>query len=165
MLALTTPGRRTAAAIAGAAALVGSALVIAGQPAATGATTMTFRYQDSTFNLVDVPPLAASQDEPPSPGDYFVLTNKLFRGQDRVGSLHATCLFTKRTSDPARIPLLCSGVYTLPGGTLVGSALLRSGEQVNTIAITGGTGRFAGMSGTSTETPTRHGGHVEIHVH
>lgn len=165
MLALTSHRRRTVAAVVAATALTGGALLVAGQPAATGAGAMTFRYENGTFKFIDVPPMATSQDEPPSPGDYFVLTNKLFRGQDRVGGLNATCLVTKRTSNPDRTPLLCSGVYNLPGGTLVGSALLRSGDNINTIAVTGGTGRFAGMSGTSVETPSGNGGTVEIHIH
>jgi hypothetical protein len=165
MPALTTRRRRTAAAVVTATTLAGSGLLVAAQPAATGAAAMTFRFEDSTFKYIDVPPLATSPDEAPSPGDYFVLTNKLFRGEKRVGGLHATCLFVKRTADPARLPLLCSGAYTLPGGTLVGSALLRSEDPVNHIAVTGGTGRYAGMSGTATEHPRPDGsGRVEIDV-
>jgi hypothetical protein len=45
--------------------------------------------------------------------------------------------------------MLCTGFYTLPGGTLVGTTLARPSQQPGTlhIAITGGTGRYEGARG------------------
>lgn len=130
-------------------------LVLAGhQSTATGAddaSVFTMRFEPASFKLVDVPPAAASETSPPGPGDYFVLKNRLFKGDRRLGALHATCVITNRGTSPGNTPLLCTGVYRLPGGTLIGSALLSTDAEVNRIAVTGGTGRFTGMTGIATE--------------
>jgi hypothetical protein len=161
-----SPSPRRRAAVLGAAAAFTATVVVAGsQPSASGADTMRFRFEEVSFRYVDLPPLGEGEDSLPSAGDYFVLKNKLLRGDERVGSLHATCVFPTRAKDPARIRLLCTGAYSLPGGTLVGTAVLGGTEEVNHIAITGGTGRFAGMSGTAIEHNNEDGsGRVVIRV-
>jgi hypothetical protein len=145
------PRRRVVASLVALSSVPAIALVAASQSTATGSESMTLQFRGSTFDMIDVPPTSSDPDAPPSPGDYFVLSNKLFRDGDRVGSLFATCLFPKGAGSSASIPLLCTGSYKLPGGTLVGTALLKSDDPVNHIAITGGTGRYAGMTGTATE--------------
>jgi hypothetical protein len=151
MSGLSPSPRRRAAVLGAAAALTATVVVAGSQASASGADTMRFRFEEVSFRFVDLPPRATDPDSPPSAGDYFVLENKLLRGGERVGSLHATCVFPTRAKNPERIKLLCTGAYSLPGGTLVGTAVLGATEDVNRIAITGGTGRFAGMSGTATE--------------
>jgi hypothetical protein len=64
-----------------------------------------------------------------------------------VGQLNIDCVTTKGGLNYISI---CTGVYTLPGGTLVGTTLSRGPTQgPNTlhIAITGGTGRYEGARG------------------
>jgi hypothetical protein len=156
--------RLVAAAVTSLVAVILLVLVATGQHAATGAaaaTTLRMRFEPGALKFVDAPPRAEDESTPPSMGDYLVLTNKLFRGQKRVGALHATCMFANRASDPARLRLLCTGAYKLPRGTLTGTALLRGGGRLQRIAITGGTGRFAGMTGTATET-SGHGGNGRV---
>lgn len=168
MSLLSSPRRRVAL-VSSAALAAAPLLLLAGhQPTATGAagaTSFTLRFEPASFKLVDMPPVADSETSPLSPGDYFVLKNRLLRGERRVGALHATCVITARASSPGHTPLLCSGFYRLPGGTLAGSALLATDNVVNTIAITGGTGRFAGMTGTATELNNDDGtGRVRVRI-
>jgi hypothetical protein len=150
MFKLDTARQRVIAAGGTAAGL--AALVLVLQPfQATGQTaaaeTLTFKAKDGTFRLIDMAP----KGEHPSAGDYFAITSRLFKGGERIGTLHATCLVTRRTANPANTPLLCQGVYRLPGGKLAGTALLVGENPVTRIAITGGTGQYAGASGVSVE--------------
>jgi hypothetical protein len=52
--------------------------------------------------------------------------------------------------------LQCNGIYTLPGGTLTGTALVPQSQTSTApvqVAITGGTGRYDGARGQATTTP------------
>lgn len=128
-----------------------SVLVVAAHPTtATGSTasaeTLTFTSREGSFRFIDIAP----KGERPTPGDSLVLVNQLWSSGERVGSLHATCVVTRKAKDPDRTPLLCHGMYLLPGGRLSGTAVV-GGSDTTTIAITGGTGKYAGASGTSVE--------------
>ena len=152
MSSLSTTRARVAAVAVGIAAA--PVILLAAHPGAatgtTGGTTLTFHFRSETFRPVDVPP-RGGDEAPPSPGDYIVVTNGLYQSGDRVGALHATCVVTRRVANPDKTPLFCSGAYKVPGGTIVGSALLRISGSTSHIAVTGGTGQYAGASGTSTE--------------
>jgi hypothetical protein len=66
------------------------------------------------------------------------------KGQ-RVGHTYATCTATTGGSNPA---LQCTGTFKLPGGTLIGSALIdTTGDAPQRIAILGGTGAYEGARG------------------
>ena len=152
MYSFSTSRRRLAAVVVGVAAI--PVILLAAHPSTatgttSGATTLSFDFRPETFKVIDMPPKAAGNEL--SPGDYFVLTNGLYQGGERVGALHATCVVTRKAATPERTRLLCSGSYKVPGGTLVGTALLRTSGQTSHIAVTGGTGQYAGASGTSTE--------------
>jgi hypothetical protein len=141
-----------------------SALVVAAHPiAATSSTataqTITFTARGSTFHEVDVAP----KGETPTPNDSFVVTSKLFRAGERIGTLHAQCVVTRRAADPARTPLLCQGVYKFKDGTITGTALL-SANPISRVAVTGGTGAYAGASGTATEVPTENENRVRVTI-
>lgn len=86
----------------------------------------------------------------PKPGDGFIFRAKLFRNGMRVGWLNVVCTQLIGTQDQ------CQGTFTLPGGTLVGSALTSTmnNESVTHIAITGGTGRYDQASGQAWSTNT-----------
>jgi hypothetical protein len=91
---------------------------------------------------------AANVDNPPagqSAGDVIVFTERLSNAAGHtIGSDAATCtyLFDQH--------LLCTGVYALRGGQLFVSLLQPglTGPQNYGQAITGGTGRYDGASGT-----------------
>lgn len=147
---MNTPLRLTLAALA--AALLGLALVAS----ASAATTITFKEPEkgSTFTYVDVAPVAPKKHGFPtaiSPGDQLVLTNPLTEGGKTIGKLRARCTATanaKTTSNAAFTDahFICEGVFTLPGGTLYGNASIVKGGTEG--AITGGTGKYAGATGT-----------------
>jgi hypothetical protein len=167
MYKLNTTRRRAAASVV-ALSTIPVMLMVTSPGSATGTTsessTLTFRMRTGSFRFIDMPPKAATADAPPSPGDYLVLTNRIFKAGDRVGTLHATCVVTRRAANPDRTPLLCTGAYRLPGGTLTGTTVLTTSATTH-IAITGGTGRFAGASGTSTEHDNQDGTtHVTIRL-
>ena len=63
-----------------------------------------------------------------------------------IGQLTFSCVTTKGGPNWIQI---CTGVYTLPGGTLVGTTLDVPSQGPNAlhIAITGGTGRYEGARG------------------
>jgi hypothetical protein len=123
--------------------------------AATG-TTLTFKEPEkgSTFTYVDVAPTAPKKHGFPtaiSPGDQLILTNPLTEDSKTIGKLRAKCTATaaaKTTSETAFLQahFICDGAFTLPGGTLYANAsIVKAGTEG---AITGGTGKYAGASGT-----------------
>jgi hypothetical protein len=75
-------------------------------------------------------------------------TNRTLRTMQKkpIGQLNISCVATKGGLNWIQI---CTGVYTLPGGTLVGTTLNLPSQGPNTlqIAITGGTGRYEGARG------------------
>ena len=75
-------------------------------------------------------------------------TNRTLRTMQKkpIGQLNISCVATKGGPDWIQI---CTGVYTLAGGTLVGTTLNRpfQGPSRLHIAITGGTGRYEGARG------------------
>ena len=81
-------------------------------------------------------------------GDETVYTRTLRTLQKKpLGQLNIDCFATRGGVNSIAI---CTGVYTLPGGTLVGTTISRNPSQSpNTlhIAITGGTGRYEGARG------------------
>lgn len=76
------------------------------------------------------------------PGDGFIFHSKMFRGHRQVGTLDAQCTLT--LSQHAQ----CVGTFSLPGGTLSGTALTSvNGNAPTHVAINGGTGRYARARG------------------
>jgi hypothetical protein len=148
--------RKRGLAIAGTVALVPAVFLLgsaaSGSTTAHTAHTLRFLEKPGTFTFVDIPP-QQGPDELPAAGDGFVFTSRVFRGGERVGTLHARCTVTTDSTDPANLPLLCDGALVLPHGTITGTTLTRSGSERTVIAITGGTGRFTGAEGTMVETP------------
>jgi hypothetical protein len=104
-------------------------------------TTIKLRSQLDQVHLVDNAPAGDS------PGDVLLFTEHLFDSHGkRIGSDAASCL---RLFDKTS---LCTAVYTLPRGTIMVQLLQPGlmGTLTYDQAITGGTGRYAGASGTVT---------------
>jgi hypothetical protein len=78
-----------------------------------------------------------------APGDEFIFRSKLLNGDGhQVGTLDVVCtlVFGNRSQ--------CLGTFTLPGGTVTGSALApNNGNAPIRIAVAGGTGRYANVRG------------------
>jgi hypothetical protein len=80
-------------------------------------------------------------------GDEAVFTRTLRTMQKKpVGQLNVSCVVTKGGLNWIAI---CTGVYELEGGTLVGTTINRPSQGPNKlhIAVTGGTGRYEGARG------------------
>lgn len=156
-----TPRRLAASAVVLASV---SVLVVAAHPTtATGSTaaeTLTFKSKEGTFRFIDVAP----KGELPTTGDSLLITNKLFKSGERIGTLHAQCVVTRQVANPDNTPMLCQGVYVLDGGTITGTAMLLSNDAVTKIAVTGGTGAYAGASGTAKEVPSESGNSSKVTV-
>jgi len=143
--------KRIGAAAVAVAALPVTALAL--QPtnaASTSSAQETFRLVErpGTFKYLDLPPKQRSNNSPPSVGDEIILTSRLYRSGTRVGTLHAVCTVTKRTGNVERTPLSCVGSFVLGRDSIEVAGIVVT-EDID-IAITGGTGRYAGARGTVT---------------
>jgi hypothetical protein len=132
----------TAASLAGAAALASSGAAQAPGPP-TGTKDVVLRQ--SSFKFLDHPPRRRG-DVPPSPGDVSIIGYRILdaNGQKRLGQLDAVCTSTDRRGKRVQ----CTGAMHLPDGQI---ELAGTGDP---LAITGGTGAYAGARGTADSTST-----------
>jgi hypothetical protein len=136
-------------------------LIAAGPAAAAGTTTLTFKEPDkgSTFAFVDNPPVAKKVHGFPTaftPGDLIIFTNPLEAEGKIVGKIRVTCEATQASSAKnfTGAGFLCNGIAKIPGGSLVFAAELSQGGTEG--AIIGGTGRYAGATGTFVSKELKH---------
>jgi hypothetical protein len=101
-----------------------------------------------TFKLTSKLDQAAAVDSAPtgdSPGDLLVFTEKLYNARGKqVGTDAAQCV---RLFDATS---LCTGVYKLRGGQIHVQLVQPGPTGVYDQAVTGGTGKYAGVRGTVT---------------
>lgn len=154
-----TRGRRVAA---GAAALMFASLGVAAcgsdksDPAFTQ-QTLRFTEQDTNdFSFIDNPPKTTFGKEGPeklSNGDQLVFRAYLVDdAKKRVGALDATCMVTGAGNGTfEKANSTCHSTMTVPGGQLfvsVGGTPFAT--PTTTGAVTGGTGRYDGATGSFT---------------
>jgi hypothetical protein len=116
-------------------------LAAGGGKAATG-TTITL-LEDETRGIS----VRIGRHTGTAAGDEGLLTRTLRTLQKKpVGQVNISCVVTKGGLKSISI---CTGVYELAGGTLVGTTIDRPGPGFGRlhIAVTGGTGRFEGARG------------------
>jgi hypothetical protein len=119
--------------------------------------TLTLTERDTDlFSFFDNAPktkLGPDGPENLSNGDQLTFASDLLDASKRdVGDLDVTCIFTRpgRFEDASAV---CTGVMTIPGGSLVASVGGRAFAQgaqeggTTTGAIVGGTGDYAGATG------------------
>lgn len=86
-----------------------------------------------------------------APGDEAIFRSVLKDAHGRaIGTSSVVCQIVLAGK------LQCNGVYTLPGGTLTGTAIAPASQSSTApvhVAITGGTGRYDLASGQATSTP------------
>jgi hypothetical protein len=154
---------RTAAvaAIASIGALAGAAALTtegsSGQAPAVSFSKQTFTIQErdtNDFAFIDNAPKTKVGRNGPrrfSPGDQIAFHNRIVENGRTVGGLYAHCMIlTGRTFGTAVGD--CTGAFRLPAGVLfvgVGGSRIFSGPSI-TGAVTGGTGAYAGATGTFT---------------
>jgi allene oxide cyclase len=121
-----------------------------GRPGAVHHQTLTLVEHDGPFSFVDLPPVQNGPGRSVTPGDLLVLTNPLTRSDgSKAGTLRAACtVIDARTSVDTAI-FHCNGSYVLRHGTLAVSTTgpVASAPTLR-LAVTGGTGAYAGARGT-----------------
>jgi hypothetical protein len=117
-------------------------------------TVLTFKEPEkgSTFAFVDNAPKSPSTTHgfPTifSAGDEIIFTNPLQTAGKTVGRVRVACTATQNANAKnfAGAGFLCNGIATIPGGSLSITAILAEGDTEG--AVTGGTGIYAGATGT-----------------
>jgi hypothetical protein len=92
-----------------------------------------------------------------TPGDVSFFSEVLHVDGKTVGSDHIVCTFTGTW--PTRTDF-CRGLFVLPGGSLVAEGAAAHGPF--TVAVVGGSGRYAGARGTMRATPTQNGENLVV---
>ena len=141
---------------AAAAATAALATTSPAQPAGPPSGELHLVARGGSVTLVDHPPMQHSRHHPPSRGDGLILTEKVFDPAtgDRIGRSHTACTVI----DASHSRLQCTGTVVLPQGELA----LQGGDRTP-IAVTGGTGAFAGARGTVEG--REHDGRIDVTVH
>jgi hypothetical protein len=125
-----------------AGALVATA-VAAAPAAAALKKPVTLRFATKLGKITEVPVSGQTSDKP-QPGDYVVITDDYLRGGKVVGHDIVHCILA--TTEHS----LCFAAVDLPGGQLELQGIGPAGGSGNfTIAVTGGTGRYANARGTA----------------
>jgi hypothetical protein len=114
-----------------------------------GPRTLVFkeRQRDATFaHIRNTRPKTRRTN---SAGDIFVLTSTLLDADGKVaGKTAATCITSTGARDFRKSLITCSGVFTLPDGTLtIQGNISPAVEDRIVAAVTGGTGAYAGARG------------------
>lgn len=108
-------------------------------------------YGNNPFgNFNDLTPTTKQKNTRTLPGDFVLLkfnvsTNPTLK--KRVGSAILTCTFSFNNH------AFCSATYELDGGILTGAGSIDFSSSSFTIAITGGSGKYAGLRGDMQSTP------------
>jgi hypothetical protein len=138
------------AAIIGALAFVGSSGAQQSGPP-TGTLELVSRDRETRFKFVDNPPRSGDPARP-SRGDLAIITGRLRdSGNRRVGKLYAVFM---RLAGKRRPVDQVRGTFALRDGHIVVEGISAGGRTDN-LAVTGGTGRYAGARGTLRVTETR----------
>jgi hypothetical protein len=122
--------------------------------------TLRLVMRDVGFNFLDNPPRQGF-NAPPLIGDQFTFTADLFtRSGRRAGTFGATCMVAR---GGVHSLIICYGTYSLRGGQIMGIA---KGSETNTtrIAVVGGTGVYAGVSGTALEVSRGEAGPTNVTI-
>jgi hypothetical protein len=133
-------------AAAAAAALLGA---LSGSAQSTGARTITLKENEhgADFAAVDHPPRSRSRV---SLGDQFViaLPARERGGGGRSGTVSGRCSAIQAATQFARASWQCDTVVSLPDGTVITQGIFRASDPTTTLAVTGGTGAYDGVTGT-----------------
>ena len=128
--------------------LVGiTALTAAGATRKAASRSLTWHLVEKQLgsNFIDNPPRQGFSS-PPLIGDQFAFTSDVMtRSGAHAGSLDATCTVS-RGGNHGTGP--CYGVFSFKGGQIAGIATLSFTSPVTRVIVVGGTGVYAGVTGT-----------------
>jgi hypothetical protein len=121
-----------------------------------GGRVLEFDARFSDFFLLDFGPTGVREvtsfQDPllsPSKGDQNVFEDVLLRDGEEVGAGSGSCVITE--VGPAGFSMQCDVTYQLEGGQIAAQGRA-TGDPVKSLAIVGGTGRYAGAGGEVTLT-------------
>lgn len=120
---------------------------VAGGHGSKGHRSLELVGTEASFAFVDVDPKQATETDPASPGDSFVLSDTLTKQGNDFGSVYAQCTFI--TAEATQ----CVATFDLPNGQITIQGVFIGEATDFTFAVTGGTGDY-----------TRAGGTVSIHT-
>jgi hypothetical protein len=125
----------------------------------TGTLDLIQRGREATFKFVDNPPRGGDPARP-SLGDLAIIGGTLRDTSNRrVGKVHA--LFMRLQGRSKNIVDQVRATFVVRGGQIVVEGISRQ-RRVEDMAITGGTGNYAGARGTLRITSTRRGSHFRF---
>lgn len=142
--------RIAAAALAVSAAAATTAVVAdGGEAQQPGARTLVLKNAAMKIADVDLPPLVRSSRSPETPGDEIIVSSKVSGAA--TGSRHLLCAAAKQGPSIEKALYSCQLTYALADGTITAAGVGRIGQSAPvTVAVTGGTGAYAGARGTLT---------------
>ena len=156
--------KRQAAVLSAALAVIGVGIAGAsstaqqpGPPA--GTLELVQRGRESTFKFVDNPPRSGDPARP-SPGDLAIIGGTLRDTSNRrAGKFHV--VFMRLKGRRKNIVDQVTATFDLKGGQIVMGGV-SDGGRVDVVAITGGTGSYAGARGSMRVTQMRRGARFRI---
>ena len=134
--------RRTGAAVAGVAVVAGGAVALTGPADAAHTTKLHFAAHDVAGQMA-FDDLGAPSPNGPGIGDVLAFTQRLTRHGHTAGRISNTAIGV----DQKRHLFQADGTIVLPHGTVEYGGLVSQGSKF-VLAVTGGTGRYTGVSGT-----------------
>jgi hypothetical protein len=147
---MKTHTRYAAAALVCSAAAVTPALLITtgGQAQQPAGQTLVLKNSALKVTPIDLPPLVRSKRSPETAGDELIASSKV-SGGGASGTRYLMCAVAKRGGSVEHALYSCQITYNLTAGTITAATVARvGGSRPVTAAITGGTGAYAGASGT-----------------
>ncbi len=135
--------------------------VTSGSAQAPAGTTLTFveRSQDALGVVADAPPLS-KKGEFVGKGDTGIFPSAVLdaTGRTKVGTTVVRCTFLTVTKRFFGSKAVCDGAYSLADGTLTLQAYVTFSDAPGAsiaFAVTGGTGAYAGATGSGVNTPRK----------
>ncbi len=140
---------RVLAGLTAAATAAGLGVAMAGPSGA--ATTMTLTAKSiigDNEGMIDM-----NGNHQPDPGDGFLVVETLYDSSGKaVGYDRGECQLIRGTS-PSNAEAQCLVTLAIPGGQLAVQGIQKWANQSAELAITGGTGQYAGRAGSVRVTP------------
>jgi hypothetical protein len=142
--------RIAAAALAvSAAAAVAFVVAEGGQTQQPAGQTLVLKNSAVKVADVDVPPLVRSSRSPETPGDEVIVSSRIAGGA--TGARYLLCAAATQGPSIEKALYSCQVTYDLANGTITAAGVGRIGGSAPiTVAVTGGTGAYAGARGTLT---------------
>src|SRR3954468_7930805 len=128
-------------------AAVASFAIAAGPAQAKSQHTVRFKVTIPTASILTNPPGLFASPTPPPPGAYTIAGSGTANGPGRLDGKISFSLTAFSENEQ-----LLTAVLRLPTGTMVVTGVATDAPDVEHFALTGGTGRYAGVRGEATLT-------------